>query len=52
MTTEPNPEVSGVDESVEDPGWPFGFIAALVLATLYLTWRFIDLGIRLVRWIL
>ena len=52
MTTEPHehqvPDV--VDETDEELRWPIGFITMLVLAGLYLAWRFIDLGIRFFRW--
>ena len=52
MTTEPHEE--RIDEGVEDDEelkWPFGFIAVLVLAGLYLVWRLIDLGVRFFQWV-
>ncbi len=55
MTSEPFDEtaadpVEGAEE-IEEPGWPVGFLAMLVLAGLYLLWRLIDLGIRFFRWV-
>ena len=53
MTTEPHEEyleeAVGEDDE-EELSWPFGFIAVLVLAALYLMWRLIDLAIRFFQW--
>jgi hypothetical protein len=55
MSTEPGEEiraeaVGGDDE--DDPGWPFGFIAVLILAALYVGWRLIQLTVDFVAWVL
>lgn len=45
------PEVEGplgdVESSDEELKWPWGFITIIVLAALYLVWRFVQLGARL-----
>ena len=54
MTTEPHEEHLDETLDAEDEDelkWPFGFIAVLVLAALYLAWRLIDLGIRFLQWV-
>ena len=54
MTTEPHEEridEAGEFDDEEELKWPFGFIAVLVLAGIYLLWRLIDLGVRFFQWV-
>ena len=50
MTTGPHDEQPSEAAVEEDLKWPLGFITLLVLAGLYLLWRFAQLGVRFFEW--